>query len=178
MEDEWVDQDLVARYGYPPAPTTRAELDALCGVPTFTNRPGKPGQVVMGQAWVNRNLVRVCLPILGVRYLNRIMVVALAAVLAEIEASPYYDYLKPAACGIYNPRRKLHNPEASLSTHAYALATDLNTDENPYGKIGKISKEPFLIECFEKRGFEWGGRWRKRDDMHFQRISSRIILPY
>lgn len=53
-----------------------------------------------------------------------------------------------------------------LSIHSWAIAIDINAAWNGLGKVGNMSKE--LIKCFEEAGFEWGGRWKRLDPMHFQ----------
>ena len=52
------------------------------------------------------------------------------------------------------------------STHAWGLAIDLNAGANRYGHEPTLSEG--FVECFEDAGFEWGGRWRTPDGMHFQ----------
>ena len=56
------------------------------------------------------------------------------------------------------------------SMHSFALAIDLDAGNNPLGALETFFMPGSLIvECFEKNGFIWGGRWKtRRDAMHFQ----------
>lgn len=71
--------------------------------------------------------------------------------------------------GIYTYRstRKGHK----LSTHSWGIAIDLgpatNPFERPWNHRGRgLSKK--IIDIWTNAGFEWGGRWRTPDPMHFQ----------
>ncbi len=66
--------------------------------------------------------------------------------------------------GCFNFRVKRNNQ--GLSTHSWGIAIDLNPHIAPYGKRGH--QPDILVDIFESRGFEWGGRWRHKDSMHFQ----------
>jgi hypothetical protein len=79
----------------------------------------------------------------------------------------------------------------TLSNHALGRAWDINTQLNPYykpstGVIAPKNGEPYLdrgldipgmikegdavVQAFDKRGWEWGGRWDTRKDwQHFQK---------
>ena len=61
--------------------------------------------------------------------------------------------------GAYNRRHVAGTGRWSL--HAWGHAIDIN--------IG-MKQPDILVECFEKAGFEWGGRWPapRTDTMHFQ----------
>jgi hypothetical protein len=72
--------------------------------------------------------------------------------------------------GTYCPRHKMHDPKRGLSTHSYGIACDINWASNPPGTRGDM--HPGIVECFEMFGFEWGGRWRARDDQHHQYAKS------
>ena len=52
------------------------------------------------------------------------------------------------------------------SVHSWGLAVDVNAGSNPYGRKPTLSAG--FVRCFEDAGFEWGGRWRTPDGMHFQ----------
>lgn len=52
-----------------------------------------------------------------------------------------------------------------VSTHAYGLAIDLNAKENPLG--GHVSLSPEFVKCWTDAGWDWGGRFKRRDGMHF-----------
>ena len=72
-----------------------------------------------------------------------------------------------------------------LSFHARGLAIDINPKDNPVAKPrvkgGAIPKTPHVIneqdacyKAFRKRGFSWGGHWRRmRDYQHFERRGGR-----
>lgn len=54
----------------------------------------------------------------------------------------------------------------SSSLHSWGLAVDLNAAWNRMGR--KPTMDPRVVACFDAAGFEWGGRWRLPDGMHFQ----------
>lgn len=72
-----------------------------------------------------------------------------------------------------------------LSAHSYGLAIDINPLQNPHikgktvtpasGKYdvkvnGTILKDSRLVKEFNKRGWQWGGRWRSsKDYQHFEK---------
>jgi hypothetical protein len=55
------------------------------------------------------------------------------------------------------------------SMHSGAIAIDINPAENPmvYGPV-ITNIPPEIIAIFERNGFLWGGRWTRRDAMHFE----------
>ena len=60
-----------------------------------------------------------------------------------------------------------------LSSHAYGIAIDINTEFSDYWKWDKSMKYknriPMeIVEIFEKHGFIWGGKWYHYDTMHFE----------
>ena len=72
-----------------------------------------------------------------------------------------------------------------LSVHAYGRAIDINPRLNPYVKdgvslpagavyspevLGSITQYGPVVEAFRKRGWKWGGSWRKlKDWQHFEK---------
>lgn len=55
----------------------------------------------------------------------------------------------------------------SMSMHSWALAIDVNQEENQLGKEPKLSPE--FVKCFTDAGCVWGGSWQSRKDgMHFE----------
>ncbi len=56
---------------------------------------------------------------------------------------------------------------AALSNHAFGIAVDLDADHNPQGATD--TRMPlWVVDIFERNGWQWGGRWKRRDNMHFQ----------
>lgn len=53
-----------------------------------------------------------------------------------------------------------------LSMHSYGGALDFNAATNRLGTAGDMN--PRIVEVFENFGWDWGGRWRRPDPMHFQ----------
>ena len=177
-QDPYVSEELRAEYGLVPAPKTIQELQDITEIPAFADDKHMRGWVVMDPGWLRKYLVVEWFPLLGQKYVHRSLVVPLHAALSEIAASPFSDYIKPLQCGIWAARRQLTKLGNPLSTHALAMALDINSSENPLGSDkDTIRRVPFVIQCFEKRGFEWGGRWKNHDRMHFQFLSSKIQLP-
>lgn len=73
-----------------------------------------------------------------------------------------------------------------LSPHAWGLAIDINTWENPFqARTGVFPNSAYLdrsrthravlsgpnstvVQVFERRGLRWGGRWAEKDYHHFE----------
>lgn len=75
--------------------------------------------------------------------------------------------------GCFNIRQKKGG--TTYSMHAWGLAIDVNAAWNGFGKPPKLSQT--FVECFTKEGFEWGGKWKTPDGMHFE-LSKEFILKH
>jgi len=53
-----------------------------------------------------------------------------------------------------------------LSTHSWGISVDHNAKTNRLGAPPKLHAG--IVQCFENNGFQWGGRFKRRDGMHFQ----------
>ncbi|MBI4024836.1 MAG: M15 family metallopeptidase [Verrucomicrobia bacterium] len=76
-------------------------------------------------------------------------------------------------CYNYRVRRGL----TRLSVHAWGAAIDLDPARNPLGlayseSAGMVAHR--AVELFELEGWQWGGRWRRPDCMHFQATGPSI----
>jgi hypothetical protein len=69
--------------------------------------------------------------------------------------------------GCFNWRRIRGSLRRSM--HSGAIAVDINPAQNPmkYGKL--VTDMPgWFVKAFEDEGFTWGGRWWRKDAMHFE----------
>ena len=65
--------------------------------------------------------------------------------------------------GCYNHRNS--RGYENLSDHAWGIAIDYLPQYGPLGRQSVIPDE--IVEIFKKRGFIWGGDWKRPDGMHF-----------
>lgn len=65
-------------------------------------------------------------------------------------------------CFIIRQKRGLK----SWSLHSWAVACDVNKEENDLNMKPKLSAE--FVKCFTDAGCDWGGSWQRLDGMHFQ----------
>ncbi len=114
-------------------------------------------------------LTKIQLPITGklVRC-HREMAVPLLKVLTEIVKRCQYDsdYEYFYDLQIFCPRHQWYLSTKPLSRHTFALAIDGNPADNIPGTDGTMPEG--IVDLFEENGFTWGGRWKKKDPMHFE----------
>ena len=115
-----------------------------------------------------------------------------AAIFAEIYGFPIaqmtplvrFDWSDDASmeannCSGFNYRVKVGKTE--LSAHALGRAVDINPRQNPYicgdltlppgavydtGIFGTLLNDGIVVRAFERRGWNWGGRWTSLLDYH------------
>lgn len=130
------------------------------------------GQVTAPRDWESDNMILVFdLPGVPVRrlYVNKHVEPSLRAALAACVALD--DGYKIRTIGCFAPRAKRVNGE--FSTHSWGIAVDINADTNPLYTSGDGPHDlpNARVAEFEKRGWTWGGRWKKPDYMHLQYCS-------
>lgn len=84
--------------------------------------------------------------------------------------------------GAYNCRKNTSGNDDS--THAYAIALDLNWRRNPYGKRLVTDMPPTMVEAIcriktmnGKQVWNWGGYWTgNKDAMHFECVCRPVDL--
>lgn len=76
--------------------------------------------------------------------------------------------LKPNQCGGYNCRAISGTKVAS--NHSWAVANDLNWNDNPYTTTGRFNIPVRVARTWNGYGFAWGGDYRgaRKDYMHFE----------
>jgi hypothetical protein len=96
-------------------------------------------------------------------YCNRDLVKPLRQAFTNLITRGCIDELK-SWDGCFNIRQQRGG--SSWSLHSWAIAVDVNAKENPLGQTPVLSPE--FVKCFTDAGFDWGGKWKKPDGMHFQ----------
>lgn len=96
-------------------------------------------------------------------YCNKDLVAPLTKALSLIKERNLFSKIKTWD-GCFNIRKK--RGLKSMSLHSWGIAIDINAFENQLFWGPKMSIE--LVEAFEEAGFDWGGRWKRKDGMHFQ----------
>lgn len=94
---------------------------------------------------------------------HRKLIVPLMRVFEEIHRSGFWPLLKTFD-GCYSWRAK--RGVSKLSAHCWGIALDFNAETNQLGEDGDMPLE--IVNTFVKHGWEWGGRWPRKDAMHFQ----------
>jgi len=146
----------------PPIPRSRAEIVRIFGAIKYKNTDG--GQIKITNDWARKNIVRAVLPVAGREWVHRKLLKKFHEVFEEIEEMGLAEHVRQ--CGVWCPRHICHNPRKPLSLHSWGIAVDINWATNAYGTEGDM--HPDIVDIFEEAGFTWGGRWRKRDCMHFE----------
>lgn len=136
-------------------------------VGSFTYTANPDGSVVPDSGWVSRYIRTETVPILGRVTCNKAILPQLRAALREIQQRGLAGRIHPGQYGgCYVPRYIGRDPSQGLSFHTWGTAFDLNVPENQRGTAGLIDRT--VVDIFAKWGFDWGGRWRWTDPMHFE----------
>jgi hypothetical protein len=126
------------------------------------------GHIRIVNDFFQKYMVKVKLPYIGHRWVHKEMATLLVECLEHIVHVCQYDseweYIEHI--GIFNPRHMWYRATKPLSKHAFGIAMDINPWENMPGTDGKIPL--VIVQFLEKKGFKWGGRWPKKDPMHFE----------
>lgn len=153
---------LLGRDAWVPRPKTRRDVEQIFGRIEYADKGN--GWVRITNDFAKQNIVKVDLPIVGSKRIHRLLRGKFEAALSDIEHDGLASEIKTFGTTAY--RHILYQLNKPLSLHSYGIAVDINARENRYGQ--RVSKlHPRIVEAFEDQGFRWGGRWRTRDNMHF-----------
>lgn len=120
-------------------------------------------------AWVDGNIVRSQVPILGEVVCHRIVTEMLTSALGRLVDEGLSHLVDPTSfAGCFDPRyiRTAAGQHVGVSRHAWGAAVDINAAQNPLGSLG--TQDPRLIAAMVDAGFTWGGEWLVPDPMHFE----------
>jgi hypothetical protein len=96
---------------------------------------------------------------------HRLVAPLLAQALAQIHDEGLWSLLHDYAGGyVWRAQRKA---PSVLSRHAWGIAVDFNSTENPFGVTPRMDAR--IVDAFDRNGFAWGGNWlTRKDGMHFE----------
>ena len=133
----------------------------------FAARPLPDGTISTEQGWVEENIARERVPILGEIVCHRALFPQLRDALKEVRRRGLSFLIDTSQFGgCYGPRFIGRVSGGRLSHHAWGIAIDINAADNAFGTRSDL--DPRLVEIMERAGFTWGGRWLVPDGMHFE----------
>jgi hypothetical protein len=134
---------------------------------SYTNLSG--ASFVPDPGWVEENIVRTEVPIIGELVCHRVVVEMLDSAMNRLVEVGLAHLVDPTSfAGCFDPRyiRTATGEPSGVSRHAWGAAVDLNADTNPIGSLG--TQDQRLIDIMVDAGFTWGGEWLVPDPMHFE----------
>lgn len=162
----------LVRDGRAPIPEQKF-LRTVYGEFKYTEAGG--GRIRIDESWTQLNIVRCKLHTGKTVYLHKLVAAEFPALFRKAcEASGY----TPTSVQTWVPRHTLWDPGRALSMHSWGIAVDFDPPRNRMGGTdgmvrgpSMLRKHPEFVKVFEDAGWEWGGRWKMQDDMHFQRAT-------
>ena len=130
----------------------------------FVFKPRQGLYVAVDKAWMDANIVKTRVPLLGLITCNVRLLPQLTGAMRELQSLGLAG-LVHTFNGCFSPRMQVGN-SYELSRHAYGIAVDINAGTNRYGD--PPIQDPRLVQVMERWGFTWGGRWLVPDGMHFE----------
>ena len=154
-------------------PKGQAGIEATYGKFAFSELGG--GRIAIDSNWVTANICSFTLHTGKTIKLHRLVGAEFVQLFAQACAASGYT---PSSVQTFVPRHTLWDPAKSLSLHSWGIAIDFTPGENTmggtdgHGGPSKLRQHPAFVEVFKKAGWTWGGDWKMKDDMHFQRAGS------
>jgi hypothetical protein len=155
-----------------PIPKGQAGVEAVYGKFAFDELGG--GRISLDPKWAAANIASVKLHNGKTVKLHRLVGAEFARLFEEACRVSGYT---PSSVQTWVPRHTLWDPAKSLSLHSWGIAIDFTPSENTMGGTdgkggpSKLRQFPAFVEVFKNAGWTWGGDWKMKDDMHFQRAS-------
>lgn len=153
-----------------PIPVGQAAIEKVYGKFAYTEAQG--GRIVIDPKWVDKNIATIRLHTGQNVRLHAMVAPEFASLFAKAcKASSY----TPASVQTFVPRHTLWDPKKSLSLHSWGIAIDFSPSENTMGGTdgkggqSKLRQNLSFVKVFTDAGWTWGGSWKMKDDMHFQR---------
>jgi len=145
--------------------------------------PEEHGRVIVPADWVVHNIARIEPPFpMETQAGDRVREIPCHALVADSLTEVLQEVAERGLThtietydGCWVPRHKGWNPRRTLSRHTWGIAIDLNAALCPYDSDAQ--QDARLVGLFEKHGWEWGGRWRTPDPMHFEVVNERAMHP-
>lgn len=152
----------------------QSECDAFYGNPRGLN--GQPSQT-----WMRNNLVRIDVPFRMTFDGQRVSKItihkkcadSLSRILQAIWIASGHNQARIEEWGVdkyggsFNFR--LMRGLSSLSMHSWGCAIDIDPARNGLGDPSPyLANCPLVIAAFDAEKWTWGGRWNRKDGMHFQ----------
>jgi D-alanyl-D-alanine carboxypeptidase len=132
----------------------------------FSARP-TGGGYQLDDSWMHRYLRRESVPLLGSFTCNRKLFPQLRGAMSEIRAKGLSHLIDPTQfAGCFNPRLIPSAHSTQLSHHAWGIAVDINSRDNPFG--ARPDQDPRIVKIMRRWGLTWGGAWLVPDGMHFE----------
>ncbi len=150
-------REVEAQFGEIEYIDTGGGVKLVDGVPVWS-------AIEITNGWADKNIIKANLPVVGEQLMHVKMKPVFEAVMQNIKDRGLDKEIRMFGC--WSPRHKMHNPARGLSMHSWGIACDVNWDTNGVGKVGDL--DPSIVDSFERFGFQWGGRWGYRDDMHLE----------
>jgi hypothetical protein len=147
--------------------TAPARLKLHFGEFAISDGPGR--FVQQGQSWLDEYHAYGTVPLLGRMQCHRDMFEPLSAAMQELIDRGLASLVDPSDFGgCWSPRT---TSGATLSSHAWGIAVDLNVSGNHLGADPTMPRE--VIDVMAAHGFVWGGDWLVPDGMHFELAPDR-----
>lgn len=152
--------------GKAPIPEGRARVSTVYGRFTYTKVPDSRNITLTGN-WATKNIAFFRLHTGQSRQFHKAVGDEFVDVFRRAcEAAGE----TPKSVQTFVPR--FTNGLKKLSMHSWGIAVDFDPSENPMGGRGSWMRTEAgqkFVAVFEAAGWTWGGRWKMKDDMHFQR---------
>ncbi len=126
--------------------------------------PGWPTNRINDQVWVSAMRS-------GVRFqVHHVIAPLIKFLIDEVERRGYWLHVDGDTPDDWSFSSRPIRGRNAPSNHSWGLAIDIDATQYPMG----TRKNPprWIIDLFESYGFEWGGRWKRPDPMHFEYVGS------